>query len=231
MKAVLFDVDFTLIEPGPMFRAEGYEAFCAKYGMAVNTARFGRAVASAARLLDEADTVYDAELFVRYTAHIIETMGGTGGQVDACAREIYGEWARCHHFEMYDEVPAVLASLAAAGLRIGLVSNSHRDLAEFESHFELNGLISAAVSSAEHGRMKPHPSIFEAALDLLDVRPADALMVGDTLAHDVEGALAVGMKAVLVHRAGTAHPKAAELATRGVPVIVSLRELSALLGA
>jgi HAD superfamily hydrolase (TIGR01662 family) len=230
-RAILFDVDYTLIEPGPMFRAEGYEAFCAKYGIAVDKARFGRAVASAARVLDEADTVYDAEVFVKYTAHIIETMGGEGRRVDACAREIYDEWARCRHFEMYEEVPAVLRSLAGAGFRLGLVSNSHRSLSEFESHFELTGLIAAAVSSAEHGRMKPHPSIFEAALQQLDTHASEALMVGDTLAHDVEGALAVGMKAVLVHRAGAPHPKAAELADRGVPVIASLRQLPAFLTA
>ena len=59
------------------------------------------------------------------------------------------------------------AQLAAAGVRIGLISNTHRCLASFQSHFELQGLISAAVSSSEHGLMKPHPSIFSAALQLL----------------------------------------------------------------
>ena len=54
-------------------------------------------------------------------------------------------------------------------------------------------------------------------------------MAGDTLAHDVEGALAVGMKAVLVHRAAAPHARAAELAVRGVPVIASLSELPAFL--
>ena len=33
MKAVIFDVDFTLIYPGPTFRGEGYRAFCARHGM------------------------------------------------------------------------------------------------------------------------------------------------------------------------------------------------------
>ena len=35
-------------------------------------------------------------------------MGGSGPNVDACSKEIYDEWAACHHFEMYDDVPAVL---------------------------------------------------------------------------------------------------------------------------
>ena len=64
-------------------------------------------------------------------------MGGTVPDLDACAREIYVEWAACQHFELYDEVPGVLRTLAGAGLRIGLISNSHRCLASFQSHFEL----------------------------------------------------------------------------------------------
>jgi len=229
LRAVLFDVDFTLIEPGPAFRAEGYEAFCSKYGIAVDTSRFGRGVLSAARLLEESGTVYDAELFVRYTAHIIEAMGGSGPRVTECAREIYDEWASCHHFQMYDDVPDVLRGLAASGMKIGLISNSHRSLSEFESHFELNGLISAAVSSSEHGRMKPHASIFEAALRILGVPARNAVMVGDTLSHDIEGALGAGLRAVLLHRSAQPHKHADELAARGVPVIASLDHLPKIL--
>ena len=55
--------------------------------------------------------------------------------------------------------------LAGRGLKLGLISNSHRCLTSFQEHFELKGLIAAAVSSSEHGYMKPHPSIFEAALE------------------------------------------------------------------
>ena len=226
-RAVLFDVDFTLIYPGPMFQGEGYRAFCARHGVEVDAALFDRAVVSAARLLDlPEDTVYDDQIHVRYTRHIIEVMGGTGDALDAIAREIYREWAACQHFELYDDVPEVLRALSAAGLRIGLISNSHRCLASFQSHFELQGLISATVSSSEHGFMKPHPSIFNAALQLVDVAARDAVMVGDSLRHDVEGAIRAGMRGVLLHRGGTPEARADEL---GVPVIRSLHELPALL--
>ena len=222
-KAVFFDVDFTLIYPGPMFRGEGYQAFCARYGMDVDPAAFARAVASAAPLLNgPEDTPYDAEIFVAYTRHIIEQMGGRGPNLDACAREVYLEWAACRHFELYEDVPDVLRELVAAGVRIGLISNSHRCLASFQSHFDLQGLISATVSSFEHGFMKPHPSIFSAALQLVNVEAAEAVMVGDSVRQDVEGAICAGMRAVLLQRGDTPTTSAAEL---GVPVIRSLREL------
>jgi len=233
VRAVVFDVDFTLIYPGPMFRGEGYQAFSKRHGIDVDPGRFEFAVASASSLLDDSEGLpYDHELFVAYTRHIIEQMGGNigaaGQALDACAREIYAEWARSHHFEMYDDVPAALAALTAAGLKIGLISNSHRPLDEFQSHFELRSYISAAVSSAEHGYMKPHPSIFLSALAELDVAPRDAVMVGDSLRHDIEGALNIGMRAVWLHRGDSAGPTSLALPDATVPVIRSLLELAGL---
>jgi HAD superfamily hydrolase (TIGR01549 family) len=230
LRAVLFDVDFTLIRPGRTFQGEGYRDFCGRYGMEADPALFDEAVRSAAALLEAPeDAAYDAELFVAYTRHIIEQMGGRGAEVDACAREIYAEWAACRHFELYEEVPAVLRGLAASGIHIGLISNSHRSLASFESHFELQGLIAAAVSSSEHGRMKPHRSIFDAALRLIDVAAADAVMVGDNLRQDVEGALSAGMRAILLHRAPPPDSLPRDLAARGIPMIRSLIELPSIL--
>ena len=85
-------------------------------------------------------------------------------------------------------------------------------------------MISAAVSSSEHGYLKPDPSIFEAALQLAGVRADESMMVGDSLLHDIEGALRVGMRGVLVHR-GDGLPGTGNI----VPVIRTLAELPALL--
>ena len=54
-RVVFFDVDFTLIFPGPTFRGEGYKAFCAKHLIEVDASRFNAAVAAAAPLLDASD--------------------------------------------------------------------------------------------------------------------------------------------------------------------------------
>jgi HAD superfamily hydrolase (TIGR01662 family) len=223
-RAVFFDVDFTLIYPGPAFQGAGYQSFCASHGVTVDPARFDAAVAAAAGLLEPSGDLYDGEVFVRYTKRIIEGMGGRGPSVDEAARTIYGQWASCHHFHLYDDVDDVLRDLHAEGLRIGLISNTQRCLTSFQEHFALDGLISVALSSADHGYMKPHPSIFESALTQAEVEPSEAVMVGDSLAHDVAGALALGMRAVLVTRGG---PPAA--CPPGVPAIRSLRELRPLL--
>ncbi len=226
--AVFFDVDFTLIYPGPMFQGVGYRRFCEGHGIVVDEHRFPDAVRAASALLDEhQEHVYEDAIFVRYTRRIIEEMGGTGPELDACAQRIYVEWAACQHFFLYDDVAEVLRLLATRGLRLGLISNSHRPMDAFQEHFGLSGLISAAVSSADHGRMKPHPSIFEEALARAGVTASEAVMVGDSLSHDIEGARRAGMRGVLVHR--SPDPVPVEAGEYDVPVIRSLAELPALL--
>lgn len=222
--AVFFDVDFTLIYPGPTFQGIGYREFCRTHGVVVDPEAFDAAVAGASSLLAPTGDVYDPEIFIQYTSRIIEGMGGAGPGVDRAAREIYDEWSSCHHFELYEDVPDVLRALHAGGVKIGLISNTQRSLAAFESHFELDGLFAVAISSFDHGYMKPHPSIFERALRQVSARPHEAVMVGDSLAHDIEGARNLGMRAVLVSRGGPTPPCPAD-----VPVIRSLRELLPLL--
>ena len=234
LRAVFFDVDFTLIYPGPSFQGEGYRWFCAKHGIACcDPSAFAAAVAGASALLDGLDDhAYDAAVFIRYIRNIIERMGGAGPAVDACAEEIYREWAACHHFALYDDVLPALEALKSRGFELGLISNTHRSLESFQRHFELDGLVSAAVSSSDHGYNKPHPSIFRTALHLLAVAPGEAVMVGDHYGHDIEGARAVGMRGILLRRAahgptGQIEPEAVR--NGAVPVITSLLELPGLL--
>jgi putative hydrolase of the HAD superfamily len=81
-----------------------------------------------------------------------------------------------------------------------LLSNTERDLELFVAHHGLE--VDAVLTSRSHGKTKPHETIFLRMLELLDVDAADAVMVGDTIEDDVEGARAVGMRAILVDREG-----------------------------
>ena len=223
-RAVFFDVDFTLIHPGPTFQGEGYRKFCAEYGIDVDPAAFDTAVAAASSLLDARGGLYDPSVFIVYTRRIIEEMGGSGPDLERAARDIYEQWGACHHFTLYEDVPDVLRQLHALGLRIGLISNTQRCLLSFQKHFALEGLFSVTISSSDHGYMKPHPSIFRAALQKVGATAEEAVMVGDSLPHDIEGARRLGMRGILVSRSGRVDACPPE-----VPVIQSLRDLPALL--
>lgn len=225
-RAVFFDVDFTLIYPGPTFQGEGYARFCADEDIQIDPMRFDDAVAAASIILDDVEEqVYDPNLFIHYTATIIEHMGGRGASVVRAAERIYEQWASNHHFEMYDDVAPALTELAARGFVLGAISNSHRSLEAFTQHFKLDALIGTTISSAQHGFMKPHRSIFAAALERAQVRAGDAVMVGDSLKADIEGARAVGMRGILLRRSGE---RPASL-PGDVGLITSLHELRDLL--
>ena len=201
VKGVFFDVDFTLIYPGSTFQAEGYVGFCTRYGIKIDQGLFSQAVIKAAPILDGSSSlVYDEDIFIRYTTAIIEVMGGAGKSVSVCAREISRAWADNKHFYLYKDVRPVLEELSRRGIKIGLISNSDRCLISFQNHFGLNDLIAGAVSSAEHGYLKPHPSIFRSALQAVGVQPQESIMVGDSFTQDIEGARRVGMGGVLVQR-------------------------------
>jgi len=94
---------------------------------------------------------------------------------------------------------ALLEALRSRGLRLGLVSNAfdpawllHRDLEQMG----LAERLDFAVFSSEVGKRKPHPAIFERALEALGVAPEEALFVGDRLYEDVRGAAELGMATV-----------------------------------
>jgi len=77
--------------------------------------------------------------------------------------------------------------------------------------------------SGDLGIGKPDPAVFRHALSLVGVEPADAVMIGDTVERDIDGALALGLRAVWINRFGRARPR------EDLVEIGGLDELAALL--
>jgi HAD superfamily hydrolase (TIGR01549 family) len=200
LRAVVFDVDFTIAKPGPDLGPDGYRRLGARYGLVLDPARYEEARRHAlVDLKRHPELDHDEEIWVLFTQRIIEGMGGEGDTY-AAAVEMEGAWTLAHHFELYEDALPTLDALRERGLRLGLLSNTARDMDEFVAHHGL--AVDAVLSSRTHGKTKPHETIFRRMLELLGVAPAEAMMVGDTVDDDVEGALAVGMRAVLVDREG-----------------------------
>ncbi|MDP3769082.1 MAG: HAD-IA family hydrolase, partial [Dehalococcoidia bacterium] len=100
---------------------------------------------------------------------------------------------------LFDDAIETLEELRRRGYRVGCVTNRPFGGPSFVSEVEEFGLdehFEAMAVSCDVGYMKPHPRIFEHALDALSVRPAEAVMVGDLLRADVAGAQTLGMTAV-----------------------------------
>jgi putative hydrolase of the HAD superfamily len=201
VEAVLFDVDFTLAKPGPDLGPEGYERTGRRFGLTLDPSRYGEARVQAVETLERHPELdHDEEIWVTFTERIIRGMGGDADTAHACALEMTRAWEHAEHFELYDDTLPVLAELRSHGLRLGLVSNTGRDLDDFVRHHRLD--VDVAIGSRAHGKTKPHATIFRAALEHLGVEPEAAAMVGDSPRDDVEGARALGMQAFLIDREG-----------------------------
>jgi len=221
LEAVVFDVDFTLAKPGPDLGPEGYRRLGARFGLDLDPSRYDQARRdSIATLKRHPELDHDEEIWVLFTERIIEGMGGAGNTY-ACATEMTRAWERAEHFELYEDAPPVLDALRARGLKLGLLSNTGRDLDVFVAHHAIE--VDAMLTSRIHGKTKPHETIFRAMLDKLAVAPDAAVMVGDDPDDDVGGARAVGIEAWLVDREGRfpQHPqRLTDL--RGLPAALGL---------
>lgn len=106
-------------------------------------------------------------------------------------------------FFAYPEVPGVLVRLRAAGLALVVCSNWDVSLVQVLHETGLSGLVDGVVVSAVEGVAKPDPELLMRALRLVgDVDPVAAVHVGDSVAADVRGARAAGIRPVLVRRDG-----------------------------
>jgi putative hydrolase of the HAD superfamily len=199
LRAVLFDVDFTIAKPGPELGPEGYQRLGERFGLSLDPSRYAEAREKAVEgIRRHPELEHDEEIWVAFTERIIRGMGGAAESAYQCAVEMTKAWEHAQHFELYEDALPVLELLRERGLKIGLVSNTGRDLDAFIAHHRLD--VDAAVASGAHGKTKPHESIFRVVLERLAVDPADAAMVGDSLVDDVEGARALGMRAFLLDR-------------------------------
>ena len=92
-----------------------------------------------------------------------------------------------------------------AGYRVGLVSNCSAEVPRLWPESPFRPVIEAPVFSCQAGMMKPDPAIYLRACEALDVAPRDCLFVGDGGAHELTGAAALGMTAVLLRVPGEEH--------------------------
>ena len=221
LAAVLFDVDFTLAKPGPDLGPEGYTRLGARHGLQLDASRYDKARLAAFDTLElHPELEHDEEVWVLFTERIIRGMGGDSERAYECAVEMTRAWEHAHNFDLYDDVLPTLESLRSRGLKLGLISNTARDLDAFVAHHALD--VDVSLSSRAHGKVKPHESIFLAVLAELEVEAEDAAMVGDSVEDDIEGAEALGIRPFLLDREGRFPDADARL--------TDLRELPAALG-
>lgn len=104
-------------------------------------------------------------------------------------------------FVLRDGAAAMLAELRARGLRLGVLSDCTRELADSWPRLPVAGLVDARVLSCEEGRRKPDPELFLRIARQLGVPPRSCVYVGDGGGSELTGASACGMRAYMLRAA------------------------------
>jgi HAD superfamily hydrolase (TIGR01549 family) len=121
---------------------------------------------------------------------------------DERAVELWEAWNLGGQFlnrQLFPDVIETLEELRRRGFRLGSITNRGYSGPKFKSEMRdlgLSDLFEHVVISCDVGYVKPHPRIFEVALERMGVEAEECVMVGDNLRADVEGPKALRMKAV-----------------------------------
>ncbi|HXO20723.1 MAG TPA: HAD-IA family hydrolase [Thermoanaerobaculia bacterium] len=116
--------------------------------------------------------------------------------------ELFHRFGQPESWEVYPEVRETLGALKGQGLGLGVISNWDDRLPALLAGLDLVPFFDAVVYSSDVGAEKPGLRIFRQALARLGVAAESALHVGDSRLEDVEGAIAAGMRGLLLDRGG-----------------------------
>jgi HAD superfamily hydrolase (TIGR01662 family) len=218
IRAVLFDLGGTLMYPRadwpPIFEAADLalaESLFAQ-GVPIDCARFAREVRARLnqyyleREQDHYETTYQFIL-----RELLEEKGSPGVEDDILRTALDRMYEITQaNWVIEDDALLTLRLLESGGYRLGLVSNAgdNKDVFQLVERFGLEPYFDFILTSAACSYRKPHPRIFELALAHWGFSPKEAVMVGDTLLADIQGAHNAGLYAIHVRR--RAGPRAGE---------------------
>jgi putative hydrolase of the HAD superfamily len=232
-RLVCFDAGFTLLSPRRTL-GEALADAVAEHGRTLSDEEMRTAFEVADRWFQDEykrpgndtwtrdESIY--QTWRDFHAIILRELGLPEPQAELIERIFAAQFAP-DAFEAYPDVRPALEALQPMrrdGLVVGVVSDWATSLRDIFVALELDRFFDFILASGAVGLSKPDPAFFRVALDRAEVRPREALMVGDSYRADVLGARAAGMDAVLLDRDGDA-------SVDDVPIIRSLDELQPLL--
>jgi HAD superfamily hydrolase (TIGR01509 family) len=182
IKAVIFDVDGTLVDSNDLHVEAWREAFRC-YGKELAFDDVHRQMGKGG---DQLMPVFCSE----------EELGEFGKELEQRRVELFKS-DYLPRVRPFPRVRELFERIKADGLQVALATSAkEEELARHKKSLRIEDLLEAAASADDAERSKPHPDIFQAALaGLKGVAPAEAVVVGDT-PYDVQAAAKAGMRTV-----------------------------------
>jgi putative hydrolase of the HAD superfamily len=198
---VFFDAVGTLIHPEPPAPVV-YAAVGSRLGSHLDEATIAGRFRTAFRRREEADhagslRTDEARELARWQTIVREVLDDVS-DVEACFQELYLHFARHDAWRCAPETAELLTTLAARGHVLGIASNFDRRLRGLVDRMPEFRPVKHLVISSEIGWRKPAREFFAAMCREANSPPEEILYVGDDRVNDFEGALAAGMRALLL---------------------------------
>jgi len=207
INTILFDNWNTLVQAPRLMRTgasvEIFQQSLRRVGLKYDSERFTEIYRSISRE-QMAESEANGWTEFDYIRRLSLTLEGLGvkepqrSRLAICAWDDYmAEWPRQTSF--YPETPRLLENLKGR-YKLGVVTNFMDGpiARRIFDDLDYKNIFDSLIISAEVGYMKPAPILFEKALEELDTKPENALMVGDSYDADIVGAHAVGVRGVLI---------------------------------
>lgn len=214
IRAVLFDAGATLVHPDPPVEAVYAREFAAD-GARFTEEDLTRALTRAWEEVhaQPAGDRYggargEAAFWAAFLNRVRSLLDG-GVLSPAGFERLAGHFQSAAAWAVYADVVPTLEDLRRRGAKLAVVSNWDSYLPKLLAALGLDRFFPVVVVSALEGTSKPDPEIFLRACRRLEVRPAEAIHVGDSVAEDLAGARAAGLSALLLDRAD-GHPQIAD---------------------
>jgi putative hydrolase of the HAD superfamily len=189
IKAIVFDLDNTLVDFMAMKKQAIDAAIDAMVDAGLELER--------TEIKERIDTIYK-ERGIEYQQVFDDLIFGIFQKIDhrvLAAGIISYRRAREAALKPYPHVTATLMELSRRGIKLALLSDAPSREAWLRlCYINFHHIFSNVVTFDDTGERKPSPKPFNKALQLLGVKPEEALMVGDWPERDIKGAKAVGMK-------------------------------------
>lgn len=136
------------------------------------------------------------------TFHDCEDLNGVPfPDFDECFDRIYQHFSMAAAWSLYPETVSTLRRCLEQGIQLGVISNFDSRLLDVLQALKLSNYFVNVTISSEAGVAKPHPRIFQVALETISCEPKDAIHVGDQYIDDYQGAIGAGLRGVWLNRA------------------------------
>ncbi len=196
---ILFDAVGTLIHVQPSV-AEVYRNVGSRHGSRLTIEQIRQRFGESFALHQDGGPTDEAREHARWRAIVAEVLDDVphaGGQP---FEELWEAFSRPEQWSLFDDVPAVWAELQRRGLILGIASNFDLRLRPICRALPPLGNATHCFVSSQIGFPKPHRQFFRRVERELNADPAEILLVGDSIVHDVDGARAAGWQAIHLDR-------------------------------